>query len=91
MHILLIYKLATKQLEIKNQSQRAQTTPKPRKKIQNWKICRKICAKRVYDSPPHLNLTVSLLEAEEIQPGTKMPKHKTKQTKQCTNIYKVTH
>jgi len=46
MHILLIYKVVTKQLEI-NQSKRAQTTPKPRKSIQKLKKFHKIFDKNM--------------------------------------------
>ena len=85
MHILLVYKLATKQLEIENQSQSAQITPKPRKTTKKWKSFHKkfikVCAKWVYDSLPHLNITLSSLGAEETQCTTKT---------QNTIIYKNT-
>ena len=51
---------------------KAQTIPKLRKLHKNGKIFTKIWAKRLYDSPPHLNLTLSSLGAEEPQPRIKM-------------------
>jgi len=49
----------------------------------NWKSFTKIYAKRVYDSLPHLNLTMFSVGAEEPQPRIKI-------TKQDTNMYKLT-
>ena len=75
MHILLIYKLATKQLEIKNQSKRHKQ-PRNQKnypKIENYSqksFHKNMCQKGIW-FPSHLNLIMSLLGAKELQPRTK--------------------
>ena len=43
-----------------------------------------------YMTPPHLNLAMSSLGAEDTTKN-KIQKYKTKKTKQDTNIYKLTH
>jgi len=76
--------LATKQLEIKNQSKghkQLLNQEKLYKKIS--KIFTKINAKRVYGSPPYLNLTISSLGAEE--PQQRKKKGKKNKTQICTN------
>jgi len=56
----------------KNQFIKAQKILKPRKIIRKLKHFHRNICKRVYDFlPSHLNLTMSLLEAEEPQPITK--------------------
>jgi len=42
-------------------------------------------------TPPLLNLTMFSLRAKVSQPTTKTQKYKIKNTKQDTNIYKLTH
>jgi len=78
----------------KNNKKETNTT-KTEKTTQKWenftKNCLKICAKRVYDFPPHLNLTMCSLRAEETQLRTKLKKYKIKKTKQDRNIYELTH
>ena len=76
-------KLIIKLLEIKNQSKRYReppqkknenknkNTPKSHKKLKNFT---KRWVKKVYDSPPHLNLTMSSLRAEETQRNIEIPK-----------------
>ena len=52
---------------------KAQPTPKPRKTIPKLKIFHKnMCKKRMWLPPLHLNLTMSLLGADEPQPRTKI-------------------
>jgi len=88
MHILHIYKLATKQIWIK----KAQTTHNQENLYKNRKKIHKNMCKKGYMSPlpPHLNLTMSSLGAGEPQPRTKIQKYKIKEIKQGTNIDKLT-
>jgi len=90
MHILLICKLATKHLEIKNQSKRHKQ-PQNQENYTKTQIFSQKYVQKGYITPPHLNLTMSSFGAEETQPGTKIETQKTKRTKQDTNIYKLTH
>ena len=52
-----------------------ENTPKSHKKLKNFT---KRWVKRVYDFPPHLNLTMFSLGAEETQPNTEIPKAQNK-------------
>jgi len=75
----------------------AQTTLKPRKLHKNWKFFTKnfikICAKRIYDSPPtHESYNVLIESRGDTMKNknTKIQKYKIKKTKQNINIYELT-
>jgi len=63
---------------------KAQNTLELRKLYKKFKFFHKICAKRVHDSPPHLNLKMSSLEAEEPQPTRET--HKTQNNLTYTQV-----
>ena len=93
MHIRLIYKLETKLANIKNQSQWYKKSPEAKKKkytkLKNFH--KNMHSKRVYDlTPPHLNLTMSSLGADESllpQKHTKTKKTKSRKNTKSTHIY----
>ena len=87
-----MHKPVTTQLEIKKLIKKGTNNLKPRKTIQKLKIFHKnfhknIC-KRVYDSPAHLNLTMSSLEVDEPQPRTEYKIKKMKQA-HCPCLYSL--
>jgi len=81
MHVLLTYKVATKQLEI----EKAQATPKPRKLYKNLKIFTKnMCKKGIWlpplaDTPKSHNVLIGSQE------GTTKNKHKNTKHKTTNN------
>jgi len=85
MHILHIYNLVTKPLEIQSQSKGTKPLKltKTIQKLKKWKAFTKLCVNIWLPPCPHLNLTMPSFKVEETQPTTKAHKiqKKTKYTK----------